>query len=82
MSGVCCVDCLLHTECVSFFFLMRRRPPRSTLFPYTTLFRSPGIFLVDSNVYFVTFRILWMAPGDDDASAPYDEPPTATLDTK
>src|SRR3712207_3514302 len=23
-----------------FFFLMRRRPPRSTLFPYTTLFRS------------------------------------------
>src|SRR5690348_17852521 len=25
-----------------FFFLMLRRPPRSTLFPYTTLFRSPG----------------------------------------
>src|SRR5438876_5766208 len=25
---------------VSFFFLMLRRPPRSTLFPYTTLFRS------------------------------------------
>src|SRR5437899_7026239 len=24
-----------------FFFLMLRRPPRSTLFPYTTLFRSP-----------------------------------------
>src|SRR2546430_5843918 len=28
----------LHT----FFFLMIRRPPRSTLFPYTTLFRSLG----------------------------------------
>src|SRR3712207_9499630 len=28
---------------LSFFFLMIRRPPRSTLFPYTTLFRStPG----------------------------------------
>src|SRR5437868_14845729 len=28
-------------HCVfSFFFLMLRRPPRSTLFPYTTLFRS------------------------------------------
>src|SRR2546426_7585718 len=28
--------------CISFFFfLMIRRPPRSTLFPYTTLFRSP-----------------------------------------
>src|SRR3712207_7313923 len=25
-----------------FFFLMIRRPPRSTLFPYTTLFRSDG----------------------------------------
>src|SRR3712207_7132838 len=28
----CCIVC--------FFFLMIRRPPRSTLFPYTTLFRS------------------------------------------
>src|SRR5947209_10911542 len=26
-----------------FFFLMIRRPPRSTLFPYTTLFRSPVV---------------------------------------
>src|SRR2546422_1564078 len=26
--------------CFLFFFLMIRRPPRSTLFPYTTLFRS------------------------------------------
>src|SRR2546426_8495926 len=26
--------------CLFFFFLMIRRPPRSTLFPYTTLFRS------------------------------------------
>src|SRR6185436_10995787 len=28
---------------LSFFFLMIRRPPRSTLFPYTTLFRSPRV---------------------------------------
>src|SRR3712207_7678233 len=28
--------------CALFFFLMIRRPPRSTLFPYTTLFRSLG----------------------------------------
>src|SRR5215217_9538649 len=28
-----------------FFFLMIRRPPRSTLFPYTTLFRSPPIWI-------------------------------------
>src|SRR2546423_4781237 len=29
--------------CSLFFFLMIRRPPRSTLFPYTTLFRSAAI---------------------------------------
>src|SRR5207253_9471384 len=29
-----------HTSLFSFFFLPFRRPPRSTLFPYTTLFRS------------------------------------------
>src|SRR2546427_7462836 len=28
---------------MSFFFLMIRRPPRSTLFPYTTLFRSDSV---------------------------------------
>src|SRR5256885_8706517 len=31
-----------------FFFLMIRRPPRSTLFPYTTLFRSVAL-LIDSS---------------------------------
>src|SRR3712207_8313323 len=31
----------VFTHVVGFFFLMIRRPPRSTLFPYTTLFRSP-----------------------------------------
>src|SRR5574341_1696069 len=31
---------LLESLCSLFFFLMIRRPPRSTLFPYTTLFRS------------------------------------------
>src|SRR5262249_61790247 len=30
----------LHSFLFFFFFLMIRRPPRSTLFPYTTLFRS------------------------------------------
>src|SRR2546430_1938815 len=33
------VSCLYF---FTFFFLMIRRPPRSTLFPYTTLFRSRG----------------------------------------
>src|SRR5476651_2750999 len=31
---------LLFSSLFFFFFLMIRRPPRSTLFPYTTLFRS------------------------------------------
>src|SRR3989442_6079275 len=31
--------------CIFFFFLMIRRPPRSTLFPYTTLFRSQGALI-------------------------------------
>src|SRR5258708_27110688 len=30
----------IHSRSILFFFLMIRRPPRSTLFPYTTLFRS------------------------------------------
>src|SRR5207244_13232973 len=33
------VSCVL-LSLLAFFFLMIRRPPRSTLFPYTTLFRS------------------------------------------
>src|ERR1039457_7510481 len=40
-----CTRLSLHSMCsfsffLFFFFLMIRRPPRSTLFPYTTLFRS------------------------------------------
>src|SRR5690348_18096448 len=37
-----CLLCFTHVSCHNsfFFFLMIRRPPRSTLFPYTTLFRS------------------------------------------
>src|SRR6266446_8146787 len=45
---VCISDSVLSVEynlfcCDYFFFLMIRRPPRSTLFPYTTLFRSRGL---------------------------------------
>src|SRR2546428_13197221 len=38
--------CVLHFVLCFFFFLMIRRPPRSTLFPYTTLFRSPNGFSI------------------------------------
>src|SRR5687767_15453320 len=36
----CCYRFVLCSYFFFFFFLMIRRPPRSTLFPYTTLFRS------------------------------------------
>src|SRR2546421_13022452 len=39
-TAVLCVPAILAEHFVCFFFLMIRRPPRSTLFPYTTLFRS------------------------------------------
>src|SRR5687767_15857524 len=48
MFVVCCYCCYIFVGVcdihdylfIYFFFLMIRRPPRSTLFPYTTLFRS------------------------------------------
>src|SRR5437879_10019856 len=41
---------------LSLFFLMIRRPPRSTLFPYTTLFRSQSDFRRHSAVQQLIFR--------------------------
>src|SRR2546430_12676588 len=43
---------------VFFFFLMIRRPPRSTLFPYTTLFRSPTLppFVYDAGALLAADR--------------------------
>src|SRR5215469_7367974 len=43
---------------VYFFFLMIRRPPRSTLFPYTTLFRSAGLPLLSHRLCRVLLRRL------------------------
>src|SRR2546422_6896960 len=50
MVAVCCYRCFVRSRDLSlffFFFLMIRRPPRSTLFPYTTLFRSKARSSVD-----------------------------------
>src|SRR2546425_8413906 len=55
-----------------FFFLMIRRPPRSTLFPYTTLFRSDSDnILTDLRGRLVQFILA--ASGNDDVSALFDE---------
>src|SRR3712207_9150379 len=40
-----CVELSSSAIALVFFFLMIRRPPRSTLFPYTTLFRSDPLAL-------------------------------------
>src|SRR3989442_13809780 len=39
-TGALFATSTLFSSVAFFFFLMIRRPPRSTLFPYTTLFRS------------------------------------------
>src|SRR5215207_11756218 len=44
-----------------FFFLMIRRPPRSTLFPYTTLFRSSGRVLHTLNIRLFPEQLRYVA---------------------
>src|SRR2546422_8536881 len=46
-----------------FFFLMIRRPPRSTLFPYTTLFRSDDSLAPEALDFPGLVRGLWVFPG-------------------
>src|SRR6266487_6878078 len=48
-----------------FFFLMIRRPPRSTLFPYTTLFRSRNPALTG----FQAPKVLWLREAEPDRYA-------------
>src|SRR2546426_11134460 len=50
----------------SFFFLMIRRPPRSTLFPYTTLFRSPEAEHIALDREAATTEEVAALPADDD----------------
>src|SRR5690348_18462357 len=50
----------MYSPNFSFFFLRIRRPPRSTLFPYTTLFRSPCESVRDRGVPpFWTVTVIW-----------------------
>src|SRR3712207_7797870 len=46
-----------------FFFLMIRRPPRSTLFPYTTLFRSGALVASRKQMDVVGFALLGTVTG-------------------
>ena len=69
----CCYYTLLCSLCLCilifidsflflFFFLMIRRPPRSTLFPYTTLFRSDSLLSSKYNTVVCELCIAWYAP--------------------
>src|SRR5699024_12658794 len=53
----------------SFFFLIIRRPPRSTLFPYTTLFRSREKFVRYQHASGLT-PAAFAYPGGENAVAP------------
>src|SRR5574344_2654866 len=51
-----------------FFFLMIRRPPRSTLFPYTTLFRSTSYEYYDPILRFNGYFRLWSQRSEEHTS--------------
>src|SRR3712207_9542224 len=57
--------CITYIGRYLVFFLMIRRPPRSTLFPYTTLFRSLSAVLHPLRVLAVSFLFLVPPPGPD-----------------
>src|SRR5256885_16849651 len=54
--------CVLFVLYLFFFFLMIRRPPRSTLFPYTTLFRSIQRSVFGDQLFIIHFHNLGVQP--------------------
>src|SRR5436309_8775090 len=72
----------MYSFCFSFFFLMIRRPPRSTLFPYTTLFRSlliPSFFAIAcDSAYSKPDGFLTVVP----VARPFQNPGAGTSDRK
>src|SRR6266511_6190469 len=68
----------IFTLCLLFFFLIIRRPPRSTFFPYTTLFRSRAQ-LTDEPVHLVP---VGAAADHADVRQPGErvQPPAAEVD--
>src|SRR5262245_64702355 len=54
---------MCHATCASFFFLRIRPPPRSTLFPYTTLFRSQPLVWASTALVLVLAAGCWDDPG-------------------
>src|SRR2546430_5313245 len=80
------VDTLHDRRCIiHFFFLMIRRPPRSTLFPYTTLFRSrPRDIPRHGCRYLVGFATepVEQRPAEGEAQRPRSEEHTSELQSQ
>src|SRR2546422_8162564 len=83
---VCEVLVLVVVHQSFFFFLMIRRPPRSTLFPYTTLFRSPfkgGICLASCrHLAGITRRFVTERSAGKMPAAPRSEEHTSELQSR
>src|SRR5437588_11768379 len=79
LSTVC------HSSFLFFFFLMLRRPPRSTLFPYTTLFRSwaraprRSSFAICGSCFALSLGLRPARPAPRRAPAPRSEEHTSEL---
>src|SRR5438477_8174505 len=72
------VLCIHHRQYFLFvFFLMIRRPPRSTLFPYTTLFRS--VWPISLRDRLPVLPVPLRRPDPDAATAPRSEEHTSEL---
>src|SRR6266699_4956153 len=64
----------LSSRILLFFFLMIRRPPRSTLFPYTTLFRSASTRTMRSHI--------GLPPGTSSSTSSRSEEHTCELQSR
>src|SRR2546428_3803512 len=76
-----------HRPSDFFFFLMIRRPPRSTLFPYTTLFRSISGFPPSARVILRALQTYGMIVADNGgdwfiSGAPRSEEHTSELQSR
>src|SRR5258708_13421676 len=83
---MCCVVChcsfywsFAFSEFFFFFFLMIRRPPRSTLFPYTTLFRSISKLSLGFALAGVMLAAVRPSPSEDSADLIRSEEHTSEL---
>src|SRR5438445_6015048 len=64
------------------FFLIIRRPPRSTLFPYTTLFRSRGLMQIQPDTAEHLYSLMGKKLSDHDLNVNRSEEHTSELQSR